>query len=162
MTAVQPIQMTTPLGQGPSTWARTTQLADLEWGMPRKKVLAHFPLTKVYPSYEGRNPRGEPVTVRESVALPSTPSPIPELAVFATVTFNDDDKLDSILLKSAYPRPAEATDQILLQAANKLMAALDAAALTSLPKQAVSWTRKHTHVKFEVDAEGFTFELTPS
>lgn len=155
--------MTTPLGQGPSTWARTTQLADLEWGMPRKKVLAHFPSAKVYPKYEGRNPRtGEPVTVRESVALPSTPSPTPELAVFATVTFNEEDHLDSITVKSAYPRPAEATDQILLAAANKIMAALDAAALTALPKQAVSWKRKHTHVVFDLDSECFWFELTPT
>ncbi len=154
--------MTTPLGQGPSTWARTTQLADLEWGMSRKRVLAHFSSAKVYPTYEGRNPRGEPVTIRESVALPSTPSPVPELAVFATVTFNDEDQLDSVTLKSAYPRPAEATDQILLAAANKIMAALDAAALTTLPKQAVSWKRKHTQVTFERDDECFWFELTPT
>lgn len=131
--------------------------------MSRKKVLAHFPAAKVYPRYEGRNPRtGEPVIVRESVALPSTPTPVPELAVFATVTFDADEQLDSVTLKSAYPRPAEATDQVLLLAANKVMAALDAAALTSLPKQAVSWTRKHTKVTFERDDECFWFELSPS
>ena len=154
--------MTQPLGQGPSTWARTTQFADLEWGMPRKKILSTFASAKVYPKHEGRNPRtGEPLVVRESIALPSTPPPIPDLPVLASVTFDDADGLDSITLKSTYPRPATATDDVLLQAANKVMAALDAAALRALPKQPVSWTRKTTKVVFECDAECFWFELSP-
>jgi hypothetical protein len=154
--------MTQPLGQGPSTWARTTQLADLEWGMPKKKVLAMFAAAHVYPKHESRNARtGEPVIVRESIALPSTP-PVPELSVFASVTFDDHDKLASITLKSDYPRPATATDTVMLAAANKVMAALNGTALQTLPKEPVSWTRKTTHVVFERDDECFWFELSPT
>ncbi len=154
--------MTQPLGQGPSTWARTTQFADLEWGMSRKKILSMFASAKVYPKHESRNPStGEPVVVRESIALPSTPPPVPDLLVHAEVTFDEADGLDSITLKSTSPRPPEATDEVLLLAANKVMAALNATTLQALPKQPVSWSRKTTKVVFERDDECFWFELTP-
>lgn len=154
--------MTTPLGQGSSTWARTSHLASLEWGMSRKKVLSLFADARVYPKYEGRNPRtGEPVVVRESIALPSSPAPIPELGVFASVMFDDAGLLDSITLKSAYPRPTEVTEDLMLQAANKVMAALDAEPLTALPPKPMTWKRKHTRVVLECDDDGFWFELSP-
>ena len=58
-------------------WA--TQFAELEWGMSRKKVLSMFASARTYPRHEGHNPRtGEPVIVRESIALPS-PRPVPRI-----------------------------------------------------------------------------------
>lgn len=153
--------MTKPLGQGASPWARTTQFAELEWGMSRKKVLSMFASARTYPRHEGHNPRtGEPVIVRESIALPS-PRPVPDLAVYGSVTFDDADRLDSITLKSEYPRPAEATDTVLLLAANKVIAALDAEPLPSLPMTPMTWQHKATQVVFERDDECFWFELSP-
>jgi hypothetical protein len=61
--------------------------------------------------------------VPESVALPSLPPPIPDLPVYPFVTFGADEQLASILLTSPYPRPAAATDEVLLRAANKVLAA---------------------------------------
>lgn len=154
--------MTNPLGQGSSSWARTTRFAELEWGMSRKRVLAMFPSARTYRRYEGRNPRtGEPVIVRESVALPSVPPPVPDLVVHGLVMFDDEDRLDSITLKSPYPRPTEATDGVLLAAANKVMAALGAEPARSLPTQPKTWKHKATHVVFECDDECFWFELSP-
>jgi hypothetical protein len=155
--------MTAPLGQGSSTWARTTRFAELEWGMSRKKVLSMFASARTYPRYEGHDPRtGELVTVRESVALPSSPPPVPDLVVYGSVSFDDADRLDSITLKSPSPRPAEATDVILLLAANKVMTALGAEPLPSLPNQPKTWKRKATHAVFEYDEECFWFELSPT
>src|SRR5712664_2583573 len=94
-------KMTNPLGQGSSSWARTTRLSELEWGMSRKKVLSMFASARTYPRFEGRHPRtGERVIVRESIALLSNPPPVPDLVVHASVTFDDADRLDSITLKS--------------------------------------------------------------
>jgi hypothetical protein len=153
--------MTAPLGQGSSSWARTTRFAELEWGMSRKKVLAMFASARSYPRYEGHDPRtGEPVIVRESIALPSIPPPIPALGVFGSVTFDDNDQLDSITLKSTYPRPADATDAVLLLAANKVMSALGADALSALPAQPLSWKRKTTRAVVEFDDECFWFALS--
>jgi hypothetical protein len=155
--------MTNPLGQGSSSWARTTRFGDLAWGTSRKHVLAMFASARTYPRYEGHHPRtGEPVVVRESVALPSNPPPIPDLPVFATVTFDDDDALDAITLKSTSPRPAEATDERLVLAANKVLAALGLDAVTTLPKQPANWKRKGTHIVFECDDDCFWFELKPA
>jgi hypothetical protein len=100
------------------------------------------------------------VIVRESIALPSNPPPVPEVFVYASVTFDEADLLDSITLVSAYPRPAEATDAILLLAANKVMTALGVEALPSLPMQPRTWKHKATHVTVEWDAECFSFELS--
>jgi hypothetical protein len=153
--------VTNPLGQGSSSWARTTRFAELEWGMPRKKVLSMFASARTYPRYEGLNPRtGEPVTVRESVALPSTPPPVPDLVVHASTTFDDADRLDSITLKSSSPRPAEATNPVLLLAANKVMTALGVEALPSLPERPKTWKRKATRIVFEFDDECFWIELS--
>ena len=154
--------MTNPLGQGASSWARTTRFAELEWGMSRKKVLAIFASARTYPRYEGRNPRtGEPVIVRESIALPSAPAPVSNLLVYASVTFDEADGLDSITLKSTYPRPANASDAILLLAANKVMSALGAEPLSALPAQPMRWKRKTTQIVLELDDECFWFELAP-
>lgn len=154
--------MTNPLGQGSSAWARTTRFAELEWGMSRKKVLSMFASARTYPRYEGKNPRtGEPVIVRESIALPSNPPPIPDLAVYGTVTFDDADQLDSITLKSTYPRPAEATDATLLRAANKVMTALGLDSLASLPAKRRTWKVKSTQIVVECDDECFWVELSP-
>ena len=153
--------MTNPLGQGTSSWARTARFAELEWGMPRKKLLSMFAASRTYPRYEGHNPRtGEPVIVRETIALPS-PAAAPDLTVHCSVAFDDADRLDSITLKSEYPRPAETTDEVLLLAANKVVAALDLTPLQSLPVKPKEWKRKATHVVFERDEECFWFELSP-
>lgn len=146
--------MTQPLGQGPSTWARTTHLSALEWGMSRKKILSLF---SGAPN-EGRDPK----TGERVLALPSALPPIPELHVFASVTFDDEERLASITLKSDSPRPEGATDAVLLQAANKVMAALDAEPLKALPAKPMSWARKHTRVVVEYDDECFWFELSPT
>jgi len=161
--AVQSVRaMTNPLGQGSSSWARTTRFSELQWGMTRKKVLSMFAMARIYPRYEGRNPRtGEPVIVRESVALPSSPPPIPDVAVYGSVTFDDDDGLDTITLKSTYPRPAEATNTQLLLAASKVMAALGVEPVHALPKQPETWKHKSTQIVFECDDECFSFELSP-
>ncbi|HEY5934446.1 MAG TPA: hypothetical protein VIU61_07425 [Kofleriaceae bacterium] len=152
--------MTQPLGQGKSTWARTTKLADLEWGQPRKKLVAMFTATRVFPRYEGRNPRtGAPVIVPESVALPTEPGA--GLHVHPSVTFDHDAGLATITLKSTYPRPPEATDEMLLAAANKVMAALDLDELTELPAEPKQWKHKGTQIVFERDDECFWFELSP-
>ena len=130
--------------------------------MSRKKLLSMFASARTYPRYEGHNPRtGEPVIVRESIALPSTPPPVPDLAIHGSVTFDETDRLDSITLKSTYPRPADATDAVLLLAANKVMTALGADALPALPQQPVTWKRKATRVVVEYDEECFWFELSP-
>lgn len=155
--------MTKPLGQGSSTWARTTKFADLEWGMSRKKLLAMFASARAYPRHEARNPTtGELVLVRESVGLPSTAPPVPEVPVYGSVSFNEDDGLDSITLKSISPRPAEATDDALLRAANKVLAALDLEALPALPPESKTWKRAATAVVFDRDDECFWFELSPA
>ena len=154
--------MTNPLGQGSSSWARTTRFAELEWGMSRKKVLAMFASARTYPRYEGHNPRtGEPVIVRESIALPSSPPPVPALAVYASVTFDAEKGLDSITLKSASPRPAEATDAVLLLAANKVRTALGLEPAAAMPTQPVTEKRKATRIVFECDDDCFWFELSP-
>jgi hypothetical protein len=129
--------------------------------MSRKKVLSIFASARAYPRYEGHHPRtGEPVVVRESIALPSSPPPVPDLAVHGSVTFDDADRLDSITLKSTHPRPAEATDAVLLLAANKVMTALGLEALASLPTRPQTWKRKTTRIVFELDAECFWIELS--
>ncbi len=154
--------MTKPLAQGTSTWARTTRLADLEWAMSRKKVLAMFASARTYPRHEARNPStGEPVVVRESVALEATAPPVPEVAVHGSVAFDDKDGLDSITLKSTFPRPADATDDALLRAANKVLAALGLEPLPALPSQPKTWKRAATAVAFDRDDECFWFELSP-
>jgi hypothetical protein len=129
--------------------------------MSRKKLIAMFESTRVLPRHEARNPRtGEPVVVPESVALPSLPPPIPDLPVYPFVTFGADEQLASILLTSPYPRPAAATDEVLLRAANKVLAALGAEPVTSLPTRPMTWKRKTTTVEFACDDEGFRFELS--
>ena len=129
--------------------------------MSRKKVLSMFAAARAYPRYTGKNPRtGEPVIVRETIALPSSPPPVPDLVVFGSVTFDDADGLDSITLKSPYPRPTDATDAVLLLAANKVMTALGAERFAALPKQPKTWKRKTTQIVFELDDECFWFELT--
>lgn len=150
--------MGNPLGQGASPWARTTRFADLQWGMPRKKVLAMFATASSYPRHEGKNH----VIVPETVALPSTPPPIPELPVHATVTFDADDALDSITLKSSSPRPADVTDAHLLGAANKVLAALGLDALGALPTKPAAWKHKATAIAFERDDDCFWIELSPA
>src|SRR5262245_28330528 len=135
--------MTQPLGQGKSTWARTTKLADLTWGQPKKKLLSMFKESKVFPRYEGRNPRtGATVIVPESVALPTEPGT--GLHVHPSVTFDDDACLAAITLKSTFPRPPETTEDQLLAAANKVMAALDLEALAKLPAKPKTWKHKGT------------------
>jgi hypothetical protein len=141
-------EVTQPLGQGTSTWARTTQFADLEWGMSRKKVLAHFAAAKSLST--------------KIVALPSEAPPIAGLHVYASVAFDDTDHVASITLKSESPRPADATDALLLQAANKVMAALDIPALAALPAKPTSWKHKGTQITFERDDDCFWFELAPA
>jgi len=129
--------------------------------MPRKKVIAMFPGGRVYKDSEGRNPTtGEVVRVREAVALPLG-TVVSEVAVFATVTFDEHDHVDSITLKSPYPRPEGATDQLLLVAANKVMAALGAEPLTALPKKPATWKHKSTQIELTCDDDGFSFELSP-
>ena len=129
--------------------------------MSRKKVLSMFGSARTFPRYEGHNPRtGEPVIVRESIALPSSPPPVPEILVHGSVTFDDADHLDSITLKSTYPRPAEATDAVLLCAANKVVTALGGEALPSLATQPKKWKHKTTQIVFEFDGECFWFELS--
>jgi hypothetical protein len=163
VTRSREVIMTTPLGQGSSTWARTTRFAELEWGMSRKKVLSMFASARSYPRYETHHPRtGELVIVRDSIALPSNPPPVPDLVVYGSVSFDDADRLDSITLKSPYPRPAEATDAVLLLAANKVITALGVEPLTSLSTEPRTWKRKATHVVFEYDDECFWFELSPT
>ena len=131
--------------------------------MPRKKVLSMFGAARTYPRHDGHNPRtGEAVTVRESVALPSNPPPIPDVAVYGTVTFDAEDGLDSITLKSPHPRPSEATDAQLLLAANKVIAALGVEPMQALPKQPTKLKHKATQIVFECDAECFWFELSPT
>jgi hypothetical protein len=49
----------------------------------------------------------------------------------------------------------------LLLAANKVMTALGADALPSLPLQPVKWKRKATRVVVEFDEECFWIELSP-
>lgn len=130
--------------------------------MSRKKVLAMFGSARTFPRYEGHNPRtGEPVIVRESIALPSGPPPVPDVLVHGLVTFDDSDQLDSVTLKSPYPRPAGATDDVLLLAANKVATALGVEPLSALPGEPKTWKRKTTHVRFEWDEECFWFELSP-
>lgn len=116
--------------------------------MPRKKVLATYAEAKPYPN--------------KIVALPSEAPPIAGLHVYASVAFDDSDHLASITLKSESPRPADATDQLLLQAANKVMAALDIPALTALPAKPTSWKHKGTQITFERDDDCFWFELAPA
>lgn len=153
--------MTTPLGQGASSWARTTRFAELEWGMSRKKVLSMFASARTFPAHEGHDPRtGETVTARESIFLPSSPPPVPGLFVYGSVTFDAEGGLDSITLKSAYPRPADATDAVMLLAANKVLAALGLEPLVALPAQPKTWHRKTTNIVFELDDECFWFELS--
>ncbi|HEY1557450.1 MAG TPA: hypothetical protein VGF94_21595 [Kofleriaceae bacterium] len=131
--------------------------------MSRKKVLSIFGSARAYPRYEGRNPHtGERVIVRESVALPSSTPPVPDLAVHGSVTFDGEDRLDSITLKSTSPRPAEATDPVLLAATNKVIAALGLEALSGMPPRPMTWKHKATHVVFERDDECFWFELSPA
>ncbi len=155
--------MTNPLGQGSSSWARTTRFADLAWGMPRKKVLAMYTAARTFPRYEVHNPRtGEPVSVRESVALPSSPPPVHGVPVHATVTFDDADHLDSITLKSESPRPEDVTDAALLVAANKVAAALGIEPIAAVPDTRQTWTIKTTRVVLERDDECFWFELSPT
>ena len=153
--------MTQPLGQGSSSWARTTRFAELEWGMSRKKVLSMFASARTFPAHEGHDPRtGEHVTVRESIFLPSSPPPVPNLFVYGSVTFDAAGGLDSITLKSTYPRPAEATDAVLLLAANKVLAALGLEAFPALPTEPRTWHRKTTNIVFELDDDCFWFELS--
>ena len=145
--------------RSPRWW---TRFAELEWGMSRKKVLSMFASARTYPRHEGHDPRsGQPIVVRESIALPSSP-PIPDLAVFGSVTFDGADGLDSITLKSPSPRPAAATDAAFLLAANKLMAALGIEPMVALPAHPQTWKRKATQITFECDDECFWFELVPA
>jgi hypothetical protein len=131
--------------------------------MSRKKLLSMFGSARTFPRYEGHNPRtGEPVIVRETVALPSHPPPVPALFVHALVRFDDADRLDAITLKSTHPRPTEATDAVLLLAANKVIAALGGEPFPALPNQAKTWKHKATHIVFELDDECFWFELSPA
>jgi hypothetical protein len=154
--------MTNPLGQGSSSWARTTRFGELQWGMPRKKLLSMFASSRVFPRYEGKNPRtGKPVIVPESVALPSEPPPTHDVAVFGSVTFDADEGLASIMLKSTYPRPADTTDAQLLVAANKVIAALGIEPIDTLPAEPRKWKHKSTSIELDYDDECFWFELSP-
>lgn len=153
--------MTKPLGQGSSSWARTTRFGDLEWGMPKKKLLSMFADTRVFPRHEGKNPRtGKTVVVAESVALPSEPPPTHDVGVFGSVTFDADDGLASITLKSTTPRPADTTDAQLLLAANKVIAALGIEPVDALPAEPKKWKHKATSIVLDYDDECFWFELT--
>jgi hypothetical protein len=130
--------------------------------MSRKKVLAMFATARVFPRHEGKNPRtGKAVIVPESVALPSEPPPTHDVAVFGSVTFDAEDGLASIMLKSTYPRPADTTDAQLVLSANKVIAALGIEPIDALPKQPKQWKHKSTSIELDYDDECFWFELSP-
>jgi hypothetical protein len=81
--------------------------------------------------------------------------------VYGSVAFDDADQLSSITLKSSYPREPEATDAVVLAAANRVMTALGIEALPALPASPTAWKQRTTHVTFEWDGECFWFELSP-
>jgi len=144
--------MSSPLGQGASSWARTTHFADLAWGMTRKKVLALFPGARSYRTTGHANP---------SVGLAPKQTPVPELGVEAMATFDANDCLDSLTVDSAVPRPDNATDAVVLAAANRVAEALGIDALAALPSAPLTWTVRGTKITLERDPDGFRFELTP-
>jgi hypothetical protein len=153
--------MTHPI-QGPSSWARTTRLAELEWGIPRKRVLAMFPSAQTYPRYEGKNPRTlEPVIVRETVGFAAGEASH-GVKMFGTVTFDEEHRLDSITLKSEFPRPEGITEDNLRVAANEVAAALGVDALASLPSKRSNWKIHRTRIELDRDDDCFWFELSPS
>ena len=144
--------MSHPLGQGASSWARTTHFADLSWGMTRKKVLALCPSARAYRTTD---------ETRTSVGLAPPAKPVPELGVRGMATFDADDGLDSLTVESEVPRPDGSTDAHLLAAANRVAEALGVDALGALPAAPQSWTVRGTKITLERDPDGFRFELTP-
>ena len=108
--------------------------------MSRKKVLAMFAGARTYP---------------RTIALPASHH------IHGSVTLDDADRLDSITLTSTYPRPPELTDAALLDAANRVAAALDLEPLAALPTERKTWTRRATRIVFELDGDCFSFRLSP-
>ncbi|MBA2540552.1 MAG: hypothetical protein H0V17_13000 [Deltaproteobacteria bacterium] len=153
--------MTHPI-QGPSTWARTTRLAELEWGMSRKRVLAMFSTAQTYPRHESTNSvTREPVIVRECVMFAAGEA-TRGVKMFGSVTFDEEHRVDSITLKSEFPRPEGVTEDSLRVAANEVAAALGVEALPSLPAAARKWKVHKTLIELDRDDDCFWFELAPA